>query len=185
MKRLLAFVVACACASGAVAADWTMDGAASRLEFAATFEGMPASGQFRRFETKMRFDPLHPADGRLEVVIAVASADMSSADINQAIAGPEWFDSVRHPEAEFRAAEIREIAPHRYVARGTLTLKGVQRPVDVPFTWSGNDATARMEGELVVSLGAFGIGTGQWAATNVIGSDVSIRFRVQLHRTAG
>jgi polyisoprenoid-binding protein YceI len=41
-----------------------------------------------------------------------------------------------------------------------------------------------MEGEFVVKRGAFGIGTGEWAATRVIGADVKIRFNVRLHKSA-
>jgi len=39
-----------------------------------------------------------------------------------------------------------------------------------------------MEGELTVKRGAFGIGTGEWAATNVIGADVRVKFKVKLHK---
>ena len=37
-----------------------------------------------------------------------------------------------------------------------------------------------MQGEFVVKRALFGIGTGEWAANNVIGPDVTIKFRVRL-----
>lgn len=180
--RLIVWIAAAVLSTGAAAADWTMDPAASRLEFVSTFEGNPATGVFRRFETTLRFDPTHPDDGRLDVVIAVATADMASAEINQAIAGPEWFDAAKYPRAEFHASDIRAIGARRFLARGTLKLKGVERPVDVPFAWTEDGGGARMDGELVLSRGAFGIGTGEWVSAKVIGPDVRIRFRVQLRR---
>jgi len=39
-----------------------------------------------------------------------------------------------------------------------------------------------MDGEFVVKRGAFGIGTGEWASTSVIGADVTIRFSVRMHK---
>jgi len=36
-----------------------------------------------------------------------------------------------------------------------------------------------MEGELTVKRGAFGIGTGEWAAIDVIGADVKVKFKVK------
>jgi polyisoprenoid-binding protein YceI len=40
-----------------------------------------------------------------------------------------------------------------------------------------------MGGEFVVRRNAFGIGTGQWASTNVIGPDVKISFHVRLRKS--
>ena len=171
----------------AIAADWRMEAAGSRLEFTALFEKTAAPGVFREFDTRLRFDPEKLADSRLQVSIKVASADMMSADINNAIRAAEWFDFARFPLAEFRATEIRRTEPGRYVARGVLTLKGVQQAVDVPFTWSPLPApagakgmAAGMEGELTLRRGAFGIGSGEWAATKVIGAEVRVKFRVRL-----
>jgi cytochrome b561 len=164
------------------AAEWRMDAAASRLDFAATFERTPAPGVFRQFDTRLAFDGDTPAGGRLEVSIRVPSADMANDDVNKAIAGPEWFDFARHPQATFQSAEIRRLEGNRYLARGTLTLKGQQRPVDVPFTWAPAGGAATMEGEFTVQRSAFGIGTGEWVDTNVIGPDVKVKFRVRLRK---
>lgn len=170
-----------------MAADWRMDATASRLEFAAMFEKTAAPGVFREFDTRLKFDPAQTAGSRLEVTVKVTSADMNSGDINNAIRGAEWFDFARHPQAEFRSTDIRRVDANRYVARGTLTLKGLQQALEVPFLWSAlpapagaKGAYASMEGELSLRRGAFGIGVGEWAATNVIGADVRVKFRVRL-----
>ncbi len=166
----------------ACAADWKMDPAGSRLEFTATFEKAAAPGVFKEFDTRLRFDPEKPADSRLVVAIKVTSADMSSADVNTAIRGPEWFDFARFPQAEFHATDIRRTEGGRYLARGTLSLKGVQQPLEVPFTWAGSADAATMEGEFTVKRGIFSIGTGEWTATDVIGADVKVKFRVRLRK---
>lgn len=186
MKRWIVLLFAAATATGSArTADWVMDAGSSRLTFAASFEGNPASGTFRRFDTRVRFDPARPADSRLDVVIDVREADMKSGEINKAIAGPAWFDVARFPRAEFHSTDITARAAGTWVARGVLQLKGVEQPVIVPFSWSESGDTARMDGDLVVKRSAFGIGTGEWAATNVIGSDVTIRFHVELRKAGG
>jgi polyisoprenoid-binding protein YceI len=179
---VLAASLVLAAALPAQAAQWTLDAAASRLEFAATFEKAPAPGVFREFDTRIRFDADKPAEGLIEATIVVSSADMKSAEVNKAIGGPEWFDIARFPRAAFRATDIRRTGANRYLARGTLDLKGVRRPVEVPFTWSETGDAARLDGELIVERAAFGIGTGEWAATSIIGADVRIRFDVRLRR---
>lgn len=184
LRRMLFLMVLIAFATPLLAADWRMDAAASRLEFVATFEKNPTPGVFKAFDVKASFDPEKPAGGRLDVEIQVTSADMSIREVNAAIRGPEWFDFARFPRAEFHSTDVRAVSAGRYLARGTLTLKGVQRPVEVPFTWSGSVNAATLEGELSVPRGAFNIGTGEWVATDVIGPDVKIRFKVALFRAA-
>lgn len=188
MRKLfrLALLLACVALQHAGAADWQMDSSGSTLEFVATFENAPAPGAFKEFDVRLRFDPEKPAGSRLDVTIRVASADMANADINKAIAGIEWFDFARHQQAEFHATDIRRLQTNlqsrRYVARGTLALKGVQQPVEVVFAWSAAAGGAVMDGEFTVKRGPFGIGTGEWAATDVIGPDVTVKFRVRLRR---
>jgi len=182
IKSLAGFLVLLAASSAACAADWSMDAKESKLEFIASFEKAPAPGIFKTFDTRMRFDPDKPEGSKLDVSIQITSADMDSSDVNKAIRAPEWFDFAGHPQAEFHSTEIRRAEGGRYVARGTLSVKGLQQAVEVPFAWRGSADGATMEGELTVKRGAFGIGTGEWAATNTIGADVKIRFKVKLRK---
>ena len=163
-------------------ADWTMDPAGSKLAFIATFEKAAAPGEFKEFDARLRFDPDKLAGSRLDVTVRVTSADMNVADVNKEIRGKDWFDYAAFPQAEFRSTELRRIEGNRYVARGILLLKGVKQPVEVPFSWTASADGAVMEGELTVKRRAFGIGTGEWAATDVIGADVKVKFRVKLRR---
>lgn len=167
----------------AQAAEWKMDAAASRLEFVATFEKAAAPGVFREFDARMRFDADKPTEGRLDVMIVVRSADMNSTDVNQAIAGADWFDFARFPQAEFHATDISRTDSGRYLARGMLKVKGVQQPVEVPFSWDETGDGARLDGEFVVKRSAFGIGTGEWAVTSVIGADVKVKFSVRMRKS--
>lgn len=190
MKKLvyLAMLFAAA-AQPARAADWKMDPSASKLEYAATFEKTVAPGVFKEFDTKLHFDAQKPAGSRLDVTINIASADMASGDIDDAIAGSEWFDFALHPQAEFHSTDIvrSPTGKQSYIAHGTLMLKGVQRPVDVLFTWDPAADGAIMDGGFTVKRGSFNIGTGEWAVTEgkgAIGADVTVKFHVQLHRAS-
>jgi polyisoprenoid-binding protein YceI len=184
VKKLAVLVclVLASAARQAAAADWNMERSGSRLEFVATFERTAAPGIFREFDARVRFDPDKLTESRIDVTVAVTSADMSSADVNNAIRGPEWFDFQRFPQAEFHATDIRRTDANRYLARGALSLKGVRQPIEVPFLWTGNTDDATMEGEVTVKRVAFGIGVGEWAATNVIGADVKVKFRIRLRK---
>lgn len=185
MNKTLALILCLAALpapSSARAADWRMDPAGSRLEFVATFEKNPAPGVFREFDTRLAFDPEKPAGGSLHVTVKVASADMSIPDVNKEIRNKDWFDYAGFPSAEFHSTELRRLEGNRYAARGTLSLKGVKHAVEVPFTWAPSGDGATIEGELTLRRGDFGIGLGEWKATDTIGAEVKVKFKVRLKK---
>jgi polyisoprenoid-binding protein YceI len=169
-----------AVACPALGADWKSVPAGGKLEIIATFERTPVPGEFKRYDVRLRgFDPAK-AGGRLEVDIQTASADMNVPDVNREIRGKDWFDVAAHPQAGFRSTELRRAGGNRYVARGTLSLKGAKQPVEVPFTWTPAGDGGVIEGELTVKRGAFGIGAGEWAASDTVGADVKVKFKVRM-----
>ncbi len=183
--KLFALLLTATFAAGAVqAAEWQMVTDRSRLEFIVDYSGQEAPGLFRRFAVELQFDPTKPADGRLVVTVATLSADMDSADINEAIAAPEWFDFAGFAEARFVSDSIVAADNGQFVATGRLRLKGIEQDVAVPFTWSEADGLAHMRGELILQRGVFTIGSGEWAAPDIIGENVGVRFDVVLRRDA-
>lgn len=181
MKKIISALGLLLLACPAAAADWKMDPAGSKLEFIAAFERNPAPGVFREFDARLRFDPDKPAGGNLAVTIRVTSADMNIPDVNKEIRNKDWFDYAGFPQAEFQSTDLRREGKG-YVARGTLTLKGVKQALEVPFNWSASGDGATMEGEFTLKRGDFGIGLGDWKATDTIGADVKVKFKVKLRR---
>jgi polyisoprenoid-binding protein YceI len=188
MKKIVSLLGLCGLALAGPAplfaqgAVWKMDPAGSRLEFVATFEKNPAPGVFKEFDARLRFDPEKPAGSTLDVTVKVTSADMNIPDVNKEIRGKDWFDYAGFPQAEFRSTDLRRTEGSRYVAHGTLQLKGVKQPVEVPFTWTAAGDGAAIEGEFTLKRGAFGIGLGEWKASDTIGADVKVKFKVKLRR---
>ena len=161
---------------------WTIDRSASSMEFLAKFEKAPAPGVFRDFDVRVQLDPQNPGHDRVDVRIAIASVDMMSPSFNRAIRAPEWFHPEQYPHAEFHATELESIEPGRYLARGTLSLKGVERPVHVSFRWKDAGDAALLEGALVLDRAAFGIGSGEWLVSSVVAREVNIKFTIKLRR---
>ena len=85
MRKILSPLCLCGLllAVPALAADWKMDPAGSKLEFIATFEKTAAPGVFKEFDARLRFDPEEAAAGSLDVTVKVTSADMNVADVNK------------------------------------------------------------------------------------------------------
>lgn len=169
----------CLVALPAAAGTWQLqDG--STFTFEASFEGAPLQGQFADFDVTLDFDPDQADAALLHVTVNLAGADMGDPDMNAAIAAPEWFDIDTYPQARFDSDDIVETSPGSFVAHGVLVLKGAQRNIDVPFTWSATGDLATMRGELTLKRSDFDIGSGEWASGDQIGIDVSLRFALQM-----
>ncbi|MDA8093052.1 MAG: YceI family protein [Betaproteobacteria bacterium] len=167
------------------ASAWLSVPARSTLQFSATYQGLPVRGTFHRFDVRWSFRPSRPRRDTLWVQVFVTSADMESHDINRTIEGPIWFDARAFPQAVYIAHSITQPRPGHYLASGILRLKGISKPVRIPFTWRESGDSGTLAGTLTLRRTEFGIGTGQWASNDPIGLDVVVTFHVRLrHATS-
>lgn len=186
MKTLmlpLLFVLVSLPPTTVLAKEWQMIAGDSRLEYVATYEGQEAPGEFRSFEAKLDFNPGAPGAGRLDVHVNLASADMYSSDVNEAIMEREWLDSKNVGPAEFTSSDIARVDGDRFVARGTLQVKGVEANLELPFTWERHGSEATMDGAITIDRTRFNIGTGEWASPTPIGVKVEVKFHVRFKPT--
>lgn len=182
MKALTAAMLLCLSSSPVWAADWSMEPDTSRLAFSASYQGEPVPGTFHRFQARLTLDPERPERGALNVGIDMSSLDLGSGELNDGAATAEWFDLAHFPRAEFQSGNIRRIDKLHYIASGTLSLKGVQRNIDLPFVFQPNGQTALMSGALEMQRAWFNIGTGDWASDELIGFKVQVEFEVTWRR---
>ena len=153
-----------------------------------TFQGLPIEGRFTQFSVDYS-----PAE-KLLVKVAIGSADMNDDELNSEIAGVDWFDVGRFDEAVFRSDDLvpnsfdtESNSKENFIAEGSLNLKGVSEPVNVPFVWqpdTQNPDRATMSGQLVLKRSDFSIGIGDWSSGDQIGIDVNVSFSVVLQREA-
>jgi polyisoprenoid-binding protein YceI len=181
LDRYACFMVFLLAVMPTQAADWQSrsDG---EFTFEVSFEGVPALGQFRRFDVKLKFDPNKLDTSHLRVTVDLSAADMGDPDMNAGIADSDWFSVGKFPKAVFESEGIQAGAAGKFVATGVLKLKGASKPVSVPFTWSEKGKRANMRGEFIVQRTGFNVGSGEWATADPIGIDVKLRFDVSLKR---
>jgi cytochrome b561/polyisoprenoid-binding protein YceI len=161
----------------AIARAWTVR--SGTLNFATSWSGTPITGSFRKFTTKIVFGPKALDRSSINVRVNIASVAASDAQQEEALPGSDWFDASAHPEAVFTSDRIRATGKDRYVATGILTVRGVKRRTELPFALTIKDDTASASGSLTIDRTAFGVGQGEWAATDQIPRDVKVRFTIQ------
>lgn len=176
--RMLIFTALLALAPPAVAADYAAQPGSS-LGFTATYQGEAFEGRFGMFTPQIRFDPQALADSRFDVRIDLASAGTDNVERDEMLVGSEFFDAGTVPEARYTATRFRALGGNRYVADGTLSLRGVSKPVPLAFTWTPG-AKPVLQGEAKLSRLAFQVGTGDWTDTDLLPDEVVVKTRLVL-----
>ncbi len=179
--RLIAFLLLLI-AVPASAADWaTQPG--STLGFTTAYQGENFDGRFGKFTAQIRFDPAKLSDSRFDVRIVLASADTQNSERDEALGGTDFFNTKKSPEARYVASKFRALGGNRYAADGVLTLRGISKPVSLDFTWTPG-AKAVLAGQALVKRLDFAVGTGDWADTDLLPNEVTVKTRLLLSAAA-
>lgn len=180
---LVAIFCSFVCFLGSARADtWAIAPGESWLGFEATQMGQTFEGKFNAWSAEIRFAPDALAASAVEVVIDMRSVDTGSAQRDQALPEPAWFDTAAHPEARFAADRFRHLEGNRYAAEGTLTIKGNTHPVVLPFSLKIDADLARVEGALTIDRTEFAVGTGSWSGGDIVGREVTILVDIMAQR---
>lgn len=163
-------------AATAAAAEY-VQAPGSVLAFATRYDGERFTGRFEDFRTSLSFDPAQPQAARLDVVVALASVDTGNEDRDSTLAGSDFFDLGRVAQARYTASGFRALGEDRYAADGTLSLRGVSRPVSLTFTWAPG-ASPVLTGSATVNRIDFGVGSGDWSDIGMLPRDVAVSTRV-------
>ncbi|MBB6424310.1 YceI family protein [Sphingopyxis sp. JAI128] len=164
-------------------ADWTV-ASGGRLGFTARWNGEAVDGRFGRWRAAIRFSPDDLPKSAIRVTVDLASADTGDGQRDDSLKGSDFFDSGTHPKAVYTARDIRHLGGERYEARGTLDLRGVEKPTTLRFALRIDGDRARVAGTARIDRTAFGVGQGEWAATDAIAARVDIDFSFSATRPA-
>ena len=84
------------------------------------------------------------------------------------------------PKATFTTTAIKSTGPNAYLADGNLSIRGVSKAVQLPFTLTITGDKAAMEGSLVIDRSLWSIGAGAWQDHSV---DPNVTVKVKLSAT--
>jgi len=180
----LAAVLLAGASLSAQAATWTIDPAKSQLGFTGSQSGTPFSGKFGKFSGIIVFDPASPGAGHADVTIETGSATTGDQQKDGAMPGSDWFAADKFPTAHFVATSFKSTGNGAYEADGTLTIRGISKPLALPFTLAISGDTAKADGKVQLVRTDYGVGQGAWASAQYVALDVAVTVAIVATRTA-
>jgi polyisoprenoid-binding protein YceI len=109
---------------------WSLDPIHSAIGFEVDYLAGSFRGQFREVTGKLT------NDGETAVLTGsakVASVDVKDENLAAHLQSPDFFDAERYPELSFESSDI-DRADGRITVRGGITIKGVEKPVELTGT---------------------------------------------------
>ena len=131
-----------------ITGNWTVN--SGDLKFAVVQMGSAVEGSFAKWTADIRFDE---ATRTGMVLVSIDTNSLTLGSVTKTAKEPGFFDVATHPTAVFEAdlsAAPGSTDPSAYVADGTLTLRGVTLPVQLPFTLTIDGATATVTGTMAL-----------------------------------
>lgn len=158
------------------ATGWTVDPAASSFAWSVPWAGAELKGKFTGYKADIAFDPADLAGSKIAIEVPVAGMSSDADEVDEQIPSEGWFAADTYPTAHFVSDSIVAGSDGGYVAKGKLTLRDKTQPLDIPFTVAFAGSSAEAKGTATVHRTAFGVGQGEWAATDRIGDAVTLSF---------
>lgn len=120
-----------------VTGDYVIDASHSRLGFSARHAMVTTvRGDFTDFDGTAHVDAETPASSRVDLTIRTASINTASADRDGHLRSGDFFDAEAHPEITFVSTSVERDGTD-WTITGDLTIKGISRPVTIPFEENG------------------------------------------------
>src|SRR2546422_3688604 len=109
---------------------WALDPVHSAIGFEVDYLAGSFRGQFRDVAGKLETKGQTPV---LTGSAKVASVDVKDENLAGHLQSPDFFDAERYPELSFESSEI-DRAGDQITVRGGITIKGVEKPVELTGT---------------------------------------------------
>lgn len=177
------------------AQSWNVDTGHSEVNFKVNHFFTPVSGTFDEFEIELSYDADNPAASSVAVTIPVASVNTNNERRDGHLRSGDFFEAEEHGEITFKSTSVRVADDGQLIATGPLTIKGVAQEIELPITllgiqeipaemqerMGGVSKVASFKATTAIDRGDFGVGTGNWAATLVVGAEVGVEILVEAH----
>jgi polyisoprenoid-binding protein YceI len=172
------------------AASWDVDGAHSYITFSVRHFFTPVPGSFDKFEGKIAFEADKLETSSVEFTVDVNSVNTKIGKRDDHLKSPDFFDAANYGTMKFVSESISKTGDNTFSMKGKMTIKGVTKDVEIPFTllgqqdhpWKPGSLVAGLKTNFTVKRNDFGVGSGQWVETAVVGDDVTVEINLEVTR---
>lgn len=155
MKKIFPLFITALLSSNLIAADeWKIkeDGVAISIE------DNKFKGSFENLSGTIIFSPDDLENSSFEVSINTEEIKVDGSSMQERhVKDDKWLGVEKYPAITFKSTSI-EKTEEGYIAKGTMTIHGVSKEVEIPFTFEQEESVAIFEGEISISRKNYDVG---------------------------
>jgi len=131
----------------------------SKVHFVIENFGIATGGDFTGLTGKIKFDPADPSGSDFDVSVDANSVNTDIAARDNHLRRSEYFDVKNYPRLLFKSTRVTKANKDGYLYMfGKITIKGVTKEVQFPFTATPKDDGYLFEGNFKLNRRDFGVG---------------------------
>lgn len=169
---------------------WKLDKAHTSVNFSVNHFFSAVTGKFTSFEGNFNFDPANLQGSKADFTIEVKSVNTDDSKRDKHLQSGDFFDASTYPTMTFVSTKIEKKSEKEFLVYGKLTIKNKAKDIVLPLKVTGEMEHPMMKGTIILGLisnlkinrNEYGVGSGDWAATLVVGDEVDITINMELNR---
>lgn len=173
--------------TAAPAGAYSLERSHSQLLFSIAHIGLTDFyGRFDRLSGTLNFDPQNPQKSSVAVEIDTTSIDTPSGGLNDELKGTV-FGIRAFPTAAFKSTSVTRTGPDTGRIEGSLTIKGVTKPVALDVVFSGGEEdplngsyALGFKATAIIKRTDFGLTGMEWEP--MVGDDVNLIIEAMFER---
>lgn len=176
-------------ATAQTATSWNIDKPHTSVNFSVNHFITAVNGSFTDFDGEIHFSASDLANSKAEFVVLVSSVETGNNKRNNHLQSNDFFNAKAFPEMKFSSTKFEQISEMEYSISGNLTIKDKTHPIILKMKVTGemmhpmkkNTKILGVSFTTTIDRTDYGVGTGDWAATMVVGDEVTISIPMELN----
>lgn len=149
--------------------------AGSKVRFVIKNFGINTGGTFEGLSGTVTFDPAKLASCSFDVSVDSKSVDTDMEARDNHLRKEEYFDVEKYPKITFKSSRISATNKAQYLyVFGTITIKGVSKEVEFPFTYTSKDGGYLFEGNFKLNRRDFNVGGKSFSMSDELSVELSV-----------
>lgn len=157
--------------------NWQVSG--GNLAISVQQMGQEVGGSFGQWQAEITFDDKITSGKAGEVKVTIDTGSVTLGSVSDQAKSADFFDVGQFPQAVFTAPI--EVANDGYIAKGSLSLRGVTVPVELPFTLQIEGDRAVMQGSTRLDRRDYKMGE-SYADESTVGYGVTVKIDLVANR---
>jgi polyisoprenoid-binding protein YceI len=156
LKHIL--IISSVIAASMFSGNWKADTANAKINF--TIEGIfgLVHGSFTGLQATIQFDEKDLSNSSFSASVDAKTVSTGISLRNSDLRNKEeWFNTEKYPRISFQSKKIEKTS-NGYKALGDLTIKGITKFIEMPFTFTAKDATGVFQSQFTLQRNDFQLG---------------------------